>query len=148
MIAEEGKEEKEKEEKVEVVVGKKTETSEAEEVREILEAVTPFLEKLKDMSKELIVAVTASLDGKKLGEEVASLYKELKESGLPEDLIKEMVKEFYKKKLEIAPSINEVLKSIAETIKSEKAKIVIGGKKVIGEKEEEEQEEEEKEEKE
>ncbi len=141
MIAEEGKEEKEKEEKVEVVVDKKTETSEAEEVREILEVVTPFLEKLKDMAKELIVAVTASLDGKKLGEEVASLYKELKESGLPEDLIKEMVKEFYKKKLEMAPSINEVLKSIAETVRSKKAKII------IGEKEEEEQEEEEKEEK-
>ena len=115
--------------------------SEAEEVKEILEAVTPFLERLKDMAKEIIVTVAGSLDGKKLGEEVASLYKELKSQGLPDDLINDLVKEFYRKKLEMAPSISEVLKSITEAFKGKKAKVIVEEEK-RGEEEEEKEEKE------
>lgn len=94
---------------------KREEVSEAEEIKEILEAVTPFLEKLKDMAKELINIITTSMDGEKLGKDIANLYKELKEAGLPDEMINEMIRDFYRKKLESMPTISELVKSFVGT---------------------------------
>ncbi|OYT40955.1 MAG: hypothetical protein B6U89_00550 [Desulfurococcales archaeon ex4484_58] len=106
-----------------------------EELREVFDVISEFLDKAKDTIKEIIVAVAGSLNGEKLGKEVAALYKELKASGLPDDVVNEMVRDFYKKKLESAPSVGELLKTLTEGIKFKK--------KVELEEEEKEEEEEE-----
>ena len=80
-------------------------SEEAEEVREILKAVSEFIESLKQPIKEFIDMMMSSLDGQKLGEDVAKFYKELKSSGVPDELAKEMVKEFFRKRLESAPDM-------------------------------------------
>lgn len=59
------------------------ERTDVEELREVLDAVSPFLERLKDWVKEIIGLVTSGLDGKKLGEDVGRFYQELKNQGLP-----------------------------------------------------------------
>ncbi|ADG90553.1 hypothetical protein [Thermosphaera aggregans] len=88
--------------------------TDAEELREVLDAVTPFLEKLKDWVKEIIGLFTSGLDGKKLGEDIGRFYQELKAQGLPEDLIIEMVKDYYKKRMEVVPSIEKLIGSFAK----------------------------------
>jgi hypothetical protein len=95
----------------EIKVG--TGKTDAEELREVLDAVTPFLEKLKDWVKEIIGLFTSGLDGKKLGEDIGRFYQELKAQGLPEDLIIEMVKDYYKKRMEVVPSIEKLIGSFA-----------------------------------
>jgi hypothetical protein len=99
-------------EEIEVETGK----TDAEELREVLDAVTPFLEKLKDWVKEIISLFTSGLDGKKLGEDIGRFYRELKAQGLPEDLIIEMVKDYYKKRMEVVPSIEKLIGSFARFI--------------------------------
>jgi len=88
--------------------------TDAEELREVLDAVTPFLEKLKDWVKEIIGLFTSGLDGKKLGEDIGRFYQELKVQGLPEDLIIEMVRDYYKKRMEVVPSIEKLIGSFAK----------------------------------
>jgi len=94
---------------IEVETGK----TEAEELREVLDAVIPFLEKLKDWVKEIIGLFTSGLDGKKLGEDIGRFYQELKAQGLPEDLIIEIVKDYYKKRMEVVQSIEKLIGSFA-----------------------------------
>ena len=60
------------------------------------------LERIKDMLKELVSVMASFLDGKKLAEELTTMYKELRASGFSEEVATEMVREFYKKKLEMA----------------------------------------------
>ena len=98
------------------VVRKEGRSEDAEEVREILEAVSEFIGSLKEPIKELLDTMMASLDGKKLGEEVAKFYRELKESGMPEDVIEGMVKEFFRKKLEAAPNLGSLMEALRSAI--------------------------------
>ena len=88
---------------------RKEEESEAEEVKEILGAVTEFIASLKEPIKELLDTLAQSLNGEKLGKEVASFYKQLVDSGIPEDMAKEMSKEYFKKRLESAPNLGSLM---------------------------------------
>lgn len=92
----------------------KVEETDVEELREVLNAVTPFLEKLKDWIKEIIGVFTSGLDGKKLGEDIGKFYQELKAQGLPEELIIEMVKDYYKRRMEIVPSLEKLIESLTK----------------------------------
>lgn len=85
------------------------EESEAEELKEILGAVTEFIASLKEPIKELLDTLAQSLDGERLGREVASFYKQLVDSGIPEDMAKEMTKEYFKKRLESAPNLGSIM---------------------------------------
>lgn len=62
---------------------------------------------------------TSGLDGKKLGEDIGKFYLELKEKGLPEELISEFVKEYFRKKIEMVPSIEKLLKEVFQSRISE-----------------------------
>ncbi len=139
MVIDMSSDEEHVEKKHEVEIEKK---SDVEEMREVFEILTPFIEKLKDMAKELVIIVTQSIDGKKLGEEATALYKELKEAGLPDDVVNEMVRDFFNKKLEMAPSLGELFKSLNKAIKFKTGE---KGVKIITEEEFEKEEEEEKE---
>jgi len=99
--------------------------SEAEEVREVLRAVSEFLEGLRNPFKEFIDMIMTTMDGKRVGEEVASFYKSLTEKGVPEDLAKEMTKDFLKRRLEAAPSIGGLVKAIENAIKGKEAFVMI-----------------------
>jgi len=107
------------EEKKQVVV----EDKDIEELKIVLDTITPFLEKVKNMIKEILDMIISGIDGEKLGREVASLYQQLKQAGLPDEIVNEMVKDFYKKKLESLPSLNDLIKTISEAVKSPKIKI-------------------------
>ncbi len=98
---------------------KERELSEVEELREVLNAVSEFLANLKQPIKELIETTMSILDGKKLGEEVASFYESLVDKGVPKELAEEMTKEFLKRKLNSIPNIGDFIKSFKHaTLKS------------------------------
>ncbi|MEM0377770.1 MAG: hypothetical protein QXP68_01060 [Thermosphaera sp.] len=95
------------------------ERTDVEELREVLDAVSPFLERLKDWVKEIIGLVTSGLDGKKLGEDVGRFYQELKNQGLPEDLVIEMVRDYYKRRMDAIPSIEKLISGLTKFIGEE-----------------------------
>ncbi len=114
---------------------KKYKSEEAEEVREILSAVSEFISSLRGPIKDLIDTLVSALNGKKLGEEVASFYKGLKEHGLPDDLVNEMTREFFHKKLESAPSISGFMDALKNmfTGRGPRAFVAVSGPKDVEE---------------
>jgi len=101
---------------------KEEEESDVEELREALSTVTPFLENLftwlRTGLKEVLSFIQASYDGKKLGEDIAQLYQALKSQGLPDDMIKEMVKEYYEKRLSSLPDWGSIVNKIMQGLSS------------------------------
>ncbi len=91
-------------------------STDEEQVRGILRAVSEFIIDLKEPLKEMLDAMVNVLEGKKLGEEVAVFYKKLKEAGMPEDMVREMTKEFLEKKLETAPSVGSLISKLQNVI--------------------------------
>lgn len=90
------------------------EHTEVKELEAVKVMVSEWLDKISVIAKEIIGAITSSLDGKKLGEEITEMYKRLKESGLPDDTINEIIRDFYKKKLELAPRLSDLISIISE----------------------------------
>ncbi len=80
------------------------------------EIVSTVFDKIGTIAKDIVTAIMASLDGRKLSQEIAEFYINLKSAGIPEEIAQEMVKEFYRKKLELTPSLNELMKSLTEVV--------------------------------
>ncbi|MET1159570.1 MAG: hypothetical protein ABWW65_01280 [Thermoprotei archaeon] len=102
--------------------------SEVEEIRaakEVIESIGTLIDRVKDAVRDILSTALTSLDGKKLGEEIASMYKQLKEAGMPEELVNDIVKDYYNRKLSLIPSIDELLRSIAREIASSKVRLEV-----------------------
>jgi len=83
-------------EKCERREGKEKYVSEnARELREVLTAIIEFLRDITGPLKELMSLVQSSIAGDKLGKDIAEFYKNLKDSGLPDDIVNELIKKYY-----------------------------------------------------
>ena len=80
-----------------------------EELREVLTAVTDFIKGLKEPIRDVLEMITSSLSGERLGKEVGTFYQSLRESGIPEEMAKEMVQDYFRKRLESAPDLKKVM---------------------------------------
>lgn len=89
---------------------------EIEELKVAKEIVAVIFDKIGQIARDIINAVMSSLDGRKLGQEIAEFYQMLKSSGLPDKVVEEMVVDFYKRKLELVPSLNELLKAVSTAV--------------------------------
>ena len=88
-------------------------SSEAEELREVLKAVTEFIEGIKGPIKELVSMVLEELGGEKLGRDVAAFYKSLVDSGVPEDMAREMTMQYFRERISAVPSIAKLLEMLS-----------------------------------
>ena len=79
----------------------------------IREMVSAWLKKLGIVAKDIANTVVSILNSSKIGKEIVDLYNNLKSAGLPENLVIEIARDFYKKKLETAPSLNDLVKSLS-----------------------------------
>jgi aminopeptidase C len=79
----------------------------------IREMVSAWLKKLGIVAKDIVNTVVSTLNSSKLSKEIVDLYNNLKSAGLPENLVIEIARDFYKKKLETAPSLNDLVKSLS-----------------------------------
>lgn len=104
---------------VRVIVKTKEKEGEEEikEIKELLNAISEFIAGLKKPLKEYLDMIMESLKGDKLGEDVASFYKKLKESGVPENLAADMAKEYLRKRLEAIPSLKGFFDAVQKSMK-------------------------------
>ena len=102
---------------------KKHHEEEVETLREVFAAISGFLRDIREPLKDLINVLVDALNGEKLGKEVADFYNTLIKNGVPEELAKEMTKEFFNKKLESAPSVGKMLSSFTGMMR--KPKIIV-----------------------
>jgi hypothetical protein len=101
-------------------------------VREIMNAIMPFFDKLGSIVKEMVGTAVSqfvqALDGKKLGEDIGSLYERLKQAGMPEELVTETVKEYARKRIENVPSLSDLLERFLGSLMSRSGRIGPGEK--------------------
>jgi hypothetical protein len=82
---------------------RKTATEEAEEVRQLLGAVST---EVPALIKSIIGAVFSEEAGKNMGRAAAAFYKELKDSGMPDDVAVKMTEDY----IGVFTSLGDILK--------------------------------------
>jgi hypothetical protein len=89
------------------------EKKEAEEIREMLSAVSKFLEDIKKPITDLINVMLDAMRGDRVGEEVAAFYKKLKESGLPDDVVRDMVRKYLEERVKMTSLFDKLIGSMS-----------------------------------
>lgn len=96
---------------------KKIFAEEAEEVREILSAVST---EIPALIKSIVSAVFSEEAGRNMGRGAAAFYKELKDSGMPDDVAVKMTEDY----IGVFTSLGDILKRVGKegkvTISTEK----------------------------
>lgn len=92
------------------------------ELREVLQTISSFLRDIKEPVNELLNILINALNGEKLGREVSAFYNMLLKNGVPEELARKMTEEFFRQKLESAPSIDRILSSLTSMVGKHKVK--------------------------
>ncbi|MEM0380701.1 MAG: hypothetical protein QXX35_04575 [Desulfurococcaceae archaeon] len=95
-----------------------SESTDVEELRQVLSALSEFIDRIKDSLRDVLTILVTSIDAKKLAQDITTLYNDLKNAGLPDEIVDRIVTDFYKKRLEAIPSTSELVKTIAEAIKT------------------------------
>ncbi|MEB3847224.1 MAG: hypothetical protein GSR74_04535 [Desulfurococcales archaeon] len=85
------------------------------DVAEILKAVGEFLKSLEEPLMKLLQLFLDTMNGEKLGKDVAVFYAQLRDSGMPEDVAVQMTKEYFEKRTAIA----DLSKLVAQFVKKE-----------------------------
>ena len=86
---------------------KKTAAEEAEEVRQILSAVST---EVPALIKSIIGAVFSEEAGRNMGKAAAAFYKELKDSGMPDDVAVKMTENY----IGVFTSLGDILKKVGK----------------------------------
>jgi hypothetical protein len=86
---------------------RKTAAEEAEEVRQILSAVST---EVPALIKSIISAVFSEEAGRNMGRAAAAFYKELKESGIPDDVAVKMTEDY----IGVFTSLGDILKRVGK----------------------------------
>ncbi|MCE4604413.1 MAG: hypothetical protein F7B20_05565 [Aeropyrum sp.] len=87
--------------------------SDVEELREVLETIADFIKDLSEPIEKILGIMLSALDGSKLGQEVSRFYRELVESGMPEEEAISLTREFFKARIE-AVNVLKIVKSLSE----------------------------------
>ncbi|BAN89696.1 hypothetical protein [Aeropyrum camini] len=98
---------------VEVSHGQEDSRSDVEELREVLAAVSEFIKNLEEPLGNILKTALSVMDGAKLGEEVASFYKKLRDSGMPEEMVEEFTREYFRMRME-SLNIAKILRELAK----------------------------------
>jgi hypothetical protein len=99
------------------------EDEDVKELREVLTAISEFLEGLKKPVQDILTLIMGQLSGEKLGKEVADFYRNLKESGMDEEMVKEMTQQYFQRRLESA----NIVKILQEVFSKYSNKDIIKG---------------------
>jgi len=88
-----------------------------------LKEVTNMLRVLGDVGRDIIGSVIGKLmelmDGKRLGENISALYTSLKNAGMPDPIIQEIIKDYVNKALSMA-NIGEIVEKLLPVITQRK----------------------------
>ncbi len=87
-------------------------SSDARELYEIFTAISEFIRQIKEPIKEVISTILEAYDGAKIGKDIGELYRNLVESGVPKELTEEMVREYFKRRMESLPTIATIIDAL------------------------------------
>ncbi|MDK2463631.1 MAG: hypothetical protein QI223_02505 [Candidatus Korarchaeota archaeon] len=93
--------------------------SDVEELREVLSAVSEFLDKLPELVKKVLDALYSKDLGERVGDSVATFYRKLRESGMPEDMVNKMTMEFFDRSMIVDRLVREIVGSIRKELSEE-----------------------------
>lgn len=115
----------------------KEEIREEEEEKEVKELeivkgmISEWLDKIGVVIKDIVSTVTSSIDGRRLSEEIVEMYKRLKEAGLPDDVVSEIIRDFYKRKLDLVPSLKDLISTISDLLSKKRTEADIKMKETL-----------------
>ncbi len=95
------------------------EGSNSSDVQDILKAVSEFIKSLEGPIMKLIDVFLNTLNGEKLGSDIAAFYTKLRDAGMPEDVVVSMTKEYFEKRTAIADLTNLIQKFVKKEILEE-----------------------------
>ncbi len=112
------------------------------ELKYVFEAISNFIKDIREPLENLINTITDMISGEKLGKDVGSFYSNLVSNGLPEDLAKEMTKEYFESRIAIFKSLSNIVGSLEGFRRHEGGKNLVEALKGLKELSKEEEEEE------
>jgi hypothetical protein len=80
--------------------GRSSDWEDVEVLRGVLKAVSDFLKDIREPLKGLMDFALGSLDGERVGSDVARFYAKLREAGVPEDLAAQLTRDYFKARME------------------------------------------------
>lgn len=95
------------------------ERSDVEELREVLSAVSEFLDRLPELVKKVLDALYSKDLGERVGDSVATFYRKLRESGMPEEMVNKMTMEFFDRSMILDRLVREIVGTIRREISEE-----------------------------
>jgi hypothetical protein len=87
------------------------------ELQAVLDSIARFIENITEPLKKLLDVLFSTLDGAKLGREVASFYQSLVESGMPADIASQLTKEYFEKRMKIADLASLLQETLGKGLK-------------------------------
>ena len=119
------------EERVPPQVEREEEENDAEELRavgDLVKSVGELLQQIVGFVKQIMDEILDSLKGDKLGSEVAAFYKQLRDAGMPDEMVAEMTRQYFERRIAIA----DLVKMLPQLIQNELGSPGVKGKpKVI-----------------
>ncbi len=93
------------------------EEEDVEIVRIVFGTLPTIIKSAEGMIVQMIKTITDPARAENLAKGVATLYKTLKEAGLPEDEIKEIVREYVKSTLEASKLVKEIVETLTSKLR-------------------------------
>ena len=87
-------------------------SSDVEALEKVLEALTRFLKDLQEPIEKLLRTFLDVFSGDKVGRDVADFYSHLKEAGMPDDLIIDMTKQYFRKRIAMLDLVKALISEI------------------------------------
>ena len=110
-------------------------------LRGVLKAISDFLRDIREPLKGLLDFALGSVDGERVGSDVARFYSKLREAGLPEDVAVQLTREYFKARME-SVNLPSLMREFMERFGERLGLKARPGGKEEGEEEEEEEDEE------
>ena len=83
------------------------------ELREVFAAIAKFLDDLKNMVKDFADERLRVLEGGELGRRIGEYYRNLRDSGLPEEEVVSMTREYARALLQTVPSLGDIVRGVS-----------------------------------
>ncbi|MCS7365631.1 MAG: hypothetical protein NDF54_09355 [archaeon GB-1867-035] len=87
----------------------KKEFEDIKELKGVFSAIVDFVKELREPITDLIQSLMKAVSGSELGEDVATFYKKLKETGLPEEMALALTKEYLEARLSIIRDLGSMM---------------------------------------
>ena len=85
----------------------------AMELKAVLDTISSFLSSLAPMIREILDTIFEQFSGERIGKDVATLYKNLKEAGIDDEAAKEMAVKYFEERASLMRLLREILSSLS-----------------------------------